>query len=189
MRDPVFAGFLESAVADAKYVEQESDCLRLNPDPATGDPPRTYHGVLRGAEHYVRDSQGAFVVTRRPIPFQIDFPDDYLQTLDPNLQFRVVCTSRQLVHPNVRGGVVCLGGRFRPATRLRSVVEQFFGIATSLVAAIDHPFDLVAAEFYLDHLDVIRGFANEPLRRRPLAASVRVETVSAPQAPSNAETS
>ena len=189
MTDHVLHGFLESAAADAECVCQESDCLRLSPDPATGDPPRTYQGLLKRAEHYVRDPEGAFVVTSRPIPFQIHFPDDYLRSLDPNLQFRVLSTSRQLVHPNVSGGVVCLGGRFRPGTRLRSVVEQFYGIATSRVAAIDHPFHLQAAEFFLDHLDAIRGFRNEPLWRRPLAARVRVESLSMQQALSDGEAS
>ena len=174
---------------DAQCICQESDCVRLGPDPASGDPPRTYQGLLKGAQHYVRDPEGAFVVTRRPIPFRVHFPDDYLRSLDDNLQFRVLGTSRELVHPNVSGGVVCLGGRFRPGTRLRSVVEQFYGIATCRVAAIDHPFDQQAAEFFLDRLDTVRAFANEPLWRRPLAGSVRVETVAAAQAPSSPEAS
>jgi len=189
MKDHVLQGFLESAAMDAHRICQESDCVRLGPDPASGDPPRTYQGLLKGAQHYVRDPEGAFVVTRRPIPFRVHFPDDYLRSLDDNLQFRVLGTSRELVHPNVSGGVVCLGGRFRPGTRLRSVVEQFYGIATSRVAAIDHPFDLQAAEFFLDHLDVVRGFSNQSLWRRPLAARVRVESAESGQLPSNSEAS
>jgi hypothetical protein len=177
MDDPVHTGFLESAQGDALQIGPESDCVRLDADPATGHPPRRYLGLLKGAEHYVRDAEGSFVVTRRPIPFQIDFPDDYLRSLDPNLQFRVLSTSRQVIHPNVHGGVVCLGGRFRPGTRLRSIVEQFHGIATSRVMALDHPFDRQAAEFFRAHLDTVRAFRNEPLWRRPLAASVRVETI------------
>jgi hypothetical protein len=106
-----------------------------------------------------------------------------------DLQFRVVRTSRRLVHPNVAGGVVCLGGRFRPGTRLRSVVEQFYLIATSRVAAMGHPFDLEAAEFYLAHQGEIRGFRSEPLWRRPVAASVRVEARADPHSQSSTETS
>ena len=75
-----------------------------------------------------------------------------------------------------------LGGRFRPGTRLRSVVEQFYAIATSRVAATHHPMDPQAAEFYLAHQDEIRDFRNEPLWRKRLAARVRVETVSPAQA-------
>ena len=187
MNDPVFDGFLQAAVADAALVSQDSDCMHLQPDPASGTPARAYQGLLKGVEHYVRYSEGSFVVTRRPIPFQLRFPDDYLRSLDPNLQFRVLSTSRHIVHPNVSGGVVCLGGRFRPGTRLRSVVEQFYGIATSRVVAINHPFDSQAAEFYLDHLDVVRNFNNEPLWRSPLAARIRVETVSPQPAQSNTE--
>ena len=190
MKDAVFAGFLESALADSEPICRDSDCLRISPDDSTGNPPRRYHGVLKGAEHYVRKSDGTFAVVSSPIPFQIDFADDYLRSLDVNLQFRVVRTKPDLAHPNVRNGVCCLGGRFRPATRLRSIVEQFYGIATSRVAAIGHPFDVEAAEFYLDHLDEIRGFVNEPLWRRALATHVRVERVeTVSQAPSTTEAS
>jgi hypothetical protein len=185
MHDSVLAGFLESAATDADQARQKSDCLTLEPDPAAGSPPHTYRGLLKGIDHYVRGDDGAFVVTRRPIPFQIHFPHDYLKSLDPNLQFRVVHTARDLVHPNVNGGVVCLGGRFRPGTRLRAVLEQFHGIATSRVAAIDHPFDLQSADFFLAHLDVVRGFRSEPLWRSPLAARIHVETLnpSTPETP------
>jgi hypothetical protein len=176
--DPILEGFLSSCPADADYICQNSDCIRISPDASSGVPPRTYQGILKGAQHYVRDPQGAIVVSDRPIHFSIGLADDYLKSLDDNLQFRVVSTSRHLVHPNVCGGVVCLGGRFRPATRLRSVVEQFYAIATSRVAATGHPFDLPAAEFYLDHMDVIRGFQSEPLWRRPLSTRTRVEEIS-----------
>ncbi len=184
MKDPVLDEFLALTSEDAKAIATQSDCLQLRADPAdpaTGNPPRSYRGLLKGCEHYVRDSDGAFVVTRRPIPFEIHFPDDYLRSLDPELQFRVASTSRHIVHPNILGGIVCLGGRFRPGTRLRSLVEHFYGIATGRVVAIGHPFDPMAAEFFLDHMDVVRGFRNEPLWREPLAARVRVETVSTPQ--------
>jgi hypothetical protein len=180
MKDSVLDGFLESAAADAEEACQKSDCLRLGPDPTAGSPSHTYQGLLKGIEHYVRGNNGVFVITRRPIPFQIHFPHDYLRSLDPNLQFCVVSTTRDLVHPNVNGGVVCLGGRFRPGSRLRAVLEQFYGIATSRVAAIDHPFDLQAAEFFLDHLDAVRGFRNDPLWRSPLAARISVETLNHP---------
>jgi hypothetical protein len=189
MNDPVFQGYLQSAVADCERVCRESDCVRLRPDPTSGDLPRLYHGLLKGADHYVRDEGGSFVVTRRPISFQIHIPDDFLLSLSLDLQFRVVRTSRRLVHPNVAGGVVCLGGRFRPGTRLRSVVEQFYLIATSRVAAMGHPFDLEAAEFYLAHQGEIRGFRSEPLWRRPVAASVRVEARADPHSQSSTETS
>ncbi len=179
--DPIRAAFLESCRADAETICQNSDCVRISPDASSGNPPHTYQGVLRGAQHYVRDADGAIVVTDRPIHFQVHFGEDYLRSLDDNLQFRVVSTSRHLVHPNVSGGVVCLGGRFRPGTRLRSVTEQFYAIVTSRVAATQHPFDLPAAEFYLDQIEVIRNFQNEPLWRRPLTTSTRVEEVSSAQ--------
>jgi hypothetical protein len=181
MIDPVHQGFLQSAETDAKGIRLESDCVHLKPDTSTGNAPRTYHGLLEGAEHYLRGPDGSFIVTRRPLPFTIHFADDYLRSLDDNLQFRVVSTSRELVHPNVSGGVVCLGDRFRPGTRLRSVVEQFYAIATSRVAATHHPMDPQAAEFYLAHQDEIRAFRNQPLWRKRLAARVRVETVSPAQ--------
>jgi hypothetical protein len=178
MRDSVLQGFLESAEVEAARANAESDCMRLTRDPASGDPPRAYHGIFKNIPHYERAGDGLCRLVRRPIPWRIQFEDDFCRSLDENLQFRVVSTSREIFHPNIRGGVVCLGPKFRPATRLRSVLEQWHGIASGRVAATDHPFDQEAADYFLAHRDEVRALECPPLWWRPVASRVRVEEMS-----------
>jgi hypothetical protein len=179
MEDPVHRGFLEKQVLMGKYVNENSDSVRVTQDPSSGTPPEMYNGVLIGAEHYVREN-GVIQVTKRPLPFRIRMESDYCKSLDPHLQMRVIRTSSELYHPNVHGGSVCLGPKFRPATSLRVLVEQFYRIATGRVAATNDPFDPEASEYFLDHIDQVRAFENPPLWRSPVASRVRVETISNP---------
>ncbi len=175
MPDPILTGFLITAEANATRVNAESDIVRIVPDHGTGRPPRVYHGLLKHVEHFARDAGGGYRVVSDPIRFEIRFSDDYCKSVDSSLQFRVVRTDAGLVHPNVSGEVVCLGGAFRPATPLRSVVDTFYRIASGRVAATDHPFDLEAASFFRQSVDRVRALEAAPLWRQPLARSVRVE--------------
>ena len=178
MRDAVYESFLLGAREDAERIGAESDAVRLVAAPRSGSPPAVYHGLLSGAAHFVRDAAG-IRVSADPIPFTLQFPGDYLRSADPDLQFRVVFVHAPLVHPNCRGGLVCLGPGFRPGTRLRALVEQAYGILASRVFAPDHALDPEARDFFLHHIEEVRRLRASPLWRRPLAARVRVEPIPA----------
>jgi hypothetical protein len=174
--DPVLEGFIESANADVAMINAESPIAQIAAVPNAGSPPYRYHGSLSGVEHYVHTPEGTFRKCMNPIPFTIEFEHDYCRSTDPLLQFRVLSCSPLMVHPNVAGGICCLSNKFRPATRLRSVVEHFYRLASGRLAATDHPFDHEAAEFFLNHLDEVRALRAQALWRRPIARSVRVES-------------
>ncbi len=184
MNDPVFRAFLCTAADDAAAVGRESDILRLVGDPRTGDPPNLYYGVLTGLEHLELDHERIPRVTRESLPFRVYFPHDYCRAfLDPALQFRVVTFYASLFHPNVSGSQVCLGPGFRAGTRLRTLAEQIYGIASSRVFATDHAFDPQARQYFLDHIAEIRALRAPPLWRRPVATRVRVRRIDTPEAP------
>lgn len=177
MPDPILDGILKAALEDALKINADSDVAELRPEPAAGPLPRVYLGSFRGVEHFERIGPERYERVNRRIPFRVTMGDDYARSVDPNLQFRVVSTAMEIVHPNVKGGIVCLGPGFRPGTRLRSVVEQFYRIASGRVAATDHAFDADAARYFLSHSDEVRALRAEPLWRRPLAARARVEEI------------
>ena len=174
MTDRVYQGFLESAVADTQRINAESEIVRLIPEPNSGDTPRIYHGLMQEVEHYERGPDGTFRVSNNAVSFSVEFPADYCRSIDFNLQLRVVRCDSGVVHPNIHGGIVCLGNGFRPSTRMRGVIQHFYQIVSSRVAATDNAFDLEAAQFFLKHHAEIRALRAKPLWRRPLAARVQV---------------
>lgn len=176
MSNAVIRAFRTRVLEDARSIRDESSILRMVADPMSGDPPRRHHGLLTGVEHFERTPEGAFRATAEPIPFTLDFPEDYCSCPDGSLQLRVAWIHSPLVHPN-RGpqGIVCLGGRFKPGTRLRPLLEHLYRICSGRVFASDSPMDARAAEFFRSHPEQVRALRAEPLWQAPIAASVRVE--------------
>ena len=178
--DPVLAGYIEDADRAVLRINAESPIVRLSRAPDSGMPPFLYRGTLAGVEHFVRVSDGTFRVSSSPLPFEIEIEEDFCRSSDRYLPFRVLRTSSAIVHPNVSSGICCLGTRFRPATKLRSIVELFYRIASGRIAATDDPFDPVAADFFLSHPNEIRALHAPPLWSRPTAREVRVEQAAGP---------
>ena len=183
--DLVIQGFRESAAASVSAINQATDRLRVVADPFSGDPPTIHRVFLEPLEHFERDPVAGVRLVTRAVSAVIRIGDDYLRSTDGSLQFRVASTEPRIVHPNAKGGVLCLGPRFEPGTRLRAVVAQVYDLLSSRVFATDHGFSPEATRYYLQHIDRIAAIraAAPPLWRRPLAASVRVEEVRAGAAP------
>jgi len=181
MTDRVYQGFLESALADVGRIHAESEIVRLVPDPGSGNPPRIYHGIMREVEHYERGPDGMFRVSNDAVPFRVEFPADYCRSIDFNLQLRVVRCDPRIVHPNIHGGIICLGWGFHPSTRLRGVIQHLYQILSSRVAATDNALNREAAQFFLQHQAEIRALRAKPLWRRPVASRVQVRDVERPQ--------
>ena len=182
MSDPIREGFLVTVEEDAALANHESDILRLVGVPREAGAPDTWHGLLRGVEHLVRERTGPVRVSQAPIPFTLTFPSDYLSSVDPTLQFRVACVHphARLFHSNVsRSGQVCLGPQFAPGTRLRPLAEQLYEVCSFQITATEHAFNADAAVWILEHVAKVRALRAAPLWRRALASAVRVETLPA----------
>jgi hypothetical protein len=181
MSDTVYAAFLSDVASQAPRLLRESRALaQLAPIPRSGDPPAAYLGVLRGIEHLERAEGGTVCASSRPVPFVINFPADYLRSVDDTLQFRVARANAPLYHPNCRrDGTLCLGPGFLPGTALRPLLETIYGIVSSRVIATEHAFDKAARDYFVAHVDQIRDLRDKalPLWGRRLAASVRAESL------------
>lgn len=176
MGDDVVQVFRRSLMSDElAAVRKQSDVLRLAPDPTSGSPPRTLLGLFRGLQYLERRSDPGFHVVERPLPFSLHFPDDYCSCSDGSLQMRVARIHAPIVHPNVGpGGTVCLGPRFRPATKLAPLLEHLHRICSARVYASENSFDPNAAEIYRSHAQQIRALSSAPLWARPLVERVRI---------------
>jgi hypothetical protein len=176
MSDDVIDAFRRRVAQELPHIRQESAIARLVPDPMSGDPPSRYHGLLTGVEHFERDRDVGLRTTHSPLPFSLDFPVDYCSCVDGTLQMRVACVHAPIVHPNVGpGGTVCFGPGFRPATRLRPLLEHLYRIVSGRVFASENAFNPTAADFFRRHLQRVQALRAEPLWYAPVAGSVRVE--------------
>jgi hypothetical protein len=180
--DPVIEGFRETAAAAVPEINAATDRLRISADPLSGAPPCVYHLLFDAVTHFERAPAGGARIVTGPVAATLRIPDDYLRSGDGSLQFRVASVEPRIVHPNCRAGVVCLGPRFAPGTKLRPLVEQLYDILASRVFASDHGFDAEACRVYLANLERVKAIraAAPPLWRRPLAAGVRVRELPAP---------
>jgi len=163
MSDAISRIFRAGVREDAAQLPR-SRALRLSCDAASGDPPSRYHVLLQGVEHFERADAGGYERTFRPLVFQIEFPDDYCRCVDGTLPFRVARSLGRLAHPNVNAaGVVCLGAKFRPGTRLRPLVHELYQIASGRNFATESPLDPHARDFFLARLAEVRALRAEPL--------------------------
>jgi len=173
----VMTAFLRRIAEDVPAVRAASGVVHLAPDPGS-DPPRRIHGLFSEIETFIRGPGDTVVTSRRPLPFRLDFPDDYCSCADGTLQLRVARVMTPILHPNVGpGGIVCLGPSFRPSTRLRPLLEHLHLICSGRVFASESPWEAKTAEFFRRHPDRVRALRSPPLWREPAARRVRVETL------------
>ncbi len=178
MSDDVLTAFLRRNTEDVPAVLAASDVLHLAPDGASGDPPRRFSGLFTDVEHFARAPGDTFPTRRRPLPFVIDYPDDYCSCSDGTLQLRVARVLAPIAHPNIGpGGIVCLGPTFRPSTRLRPLLEHLHRICSGRVFASESPWEAKTAAFYCSHPERVRALRGAPLWRQPVAQSVRVKSI------------
>jgi hypothetical protein len=178
MSDSVYMEFLRGVARDAERCNCESRILRLAPVPASGNPPGSYQAIFSEIEHLERAADGTARVSARPIPAVLQFPADYLRSVDPTLQFRVVRVNAPLLHPNCRvDGTLCLGNRFQPGTSLRPLLETIHGIFSSRIVATDNAFDAKARDYFVSHVEEVRRLRDRApsLWHRALATEVRTE--------------
>ncbi len=174
--DPVLRAFLARATVDVSTINAASDVVELVPVAGSGVPPKAYEGIFRNIEHIERLPNGEIAITATPVRFGLTFDDDYLRSTDPKLQFRVARVHAALIHPNVSGGLVCLGDGFQPGTSLRGLVDHLYRIVAGRARATDHALDPEGQRYFLDNPDAVAGLRAQPLWRRPLMREGRVET-------------
>jgi hypothetical protein len=124
----VFEKFLENSLAEASALEKQSDVLELVPLPPL--PPSTY--LCKFAVPYLRrQADGTIALAEGPVIAAVHFPEDYLRSVDHWLYLKVATLlTPDFIHPNVRGGTVCLGADFAPGTPIKGLLWELYDIVT-----------------------------------------------------------
>jgi hypothetical protein len=178
VNDDVLNAFLRRNQQDVAGAVAASDVMHLAADAASGDPPRRIHGLFTAVEHFAPGPGDVFTVSRLPLPFVLDYPEDYCSCSDGTLQLRVARVLAPIAHPNIGpGGIVCLGPTFRPSTRLRPLLEHVHRICSGRVFASDSPWEAKTAELFRRDPERVRALRAAPLWRQPVAESVRIESL------------
>ena len=133
--DGVFRLFLENTYTEAMEFAARSDVLRIAP--VGGSPPFSYACNFR-VQYLQRLPSGTVEIHPGPVHCLIHFPNDYLRSTDPKFYMRVasVLTS-DFVHPNVAGGIVCLGGGFAAGTPISELLWLLFQIVSYRNCTLD----------------------------------------------------
>lgn len=173
--DAIFLRFLEASYEEATKLAAESDVLRLVPMPP--HPPSAYVCDFL-VPHLRRTDAGTVEISRDPVLAGIRFPEDYLRSADPHLSLKVasLLDPPSLVHPNVKGGIVCLGSAFGPGTRISLLLGELYDIFSyrnySLVEA--GSLNPEACRLLRAHPQLLDELRPEPLRRRQKELKIQV---------------
>jgi hypothetical protein len=173
VRSLEFIHFLEAAAEDAAWINENSDVVQLIADRHSGKPPARYHGLFWQIEHLERSRSLEIRVTDDPIPFTLDFPEDYLRSSDRLLLFRVIIVHKTVFHPNQCGSRVQMGEGFKPGTQLHSLLHQLYRILSGRVFATEEALDAAAYRYYEEHRRAVERLTVPPLYRRPDAVRTR----------------
>jgi len=176
--DEVLTRFLHNAGREAAELNRRSDVVRLAP--VSPDPVETYCCEFR--LRYLRpNGSGDIEVAPGPILALIRFPLDYLCPVGPPLGLRVVALlTADVLHPNVRGPYVCLGGGFRPATALSVLVMEMYDVLSYRNYTLDHnALNPAAAEVLRGRPGLLAGLQAPALFPRKSGSPLRIEVTPA----------
>lgn len=133
--DNVYRRFLEHSHPAAQELANESDVLDLYP--VWPHPPAQYLYEFH-LPYLRRGMDGLVEVVPGPIIGALIFPETYLRSTDPHLSLKVVSMRTPgLLHPNVRGSVVCLGAALRPGTSIQSLLWNLWEILSYQNVTLD----------------------------------------------------
>lgn len=174
--DQVYLKCLENSYAEAMRLAERSDVLKLTPIPPF--PPGGYLCEFQ-TPHLRLLPDGVVRVERGLVTAGVVFPEDYLRSTDPRLYLRVasVLTPFDLLHPNVRGGVVCLGAAFAPGTALTALLWELYEIVSYQNFTLDerNALNPTACRLLRQHPELLSGLKPEPFLRRRHGMQVSVK--------------
>jgi hypothetical protein len=172
----VYESFLQTSLVDAMELADDSEG-RLQVCPQPPFPPSRY-GVAVRVPFLRRSASGTIeVVTDQPVLLGLSLPEWYLRSTDPHLALSIVSVlTPRVVHPNVRGSLVCLGGRLRPGTALRVLLYELYEVIGYRNLGLDerNAFEPEACRLLRAHPDLLARLVAPPLRRRRPALRVTV---------------
>ncbi|MBN2410576.1 hypothetical protein JXQ31_02715 [candidate division KSB1 bacterium] len=175
MSDTIFERFLKNMQAEARELQKNSDNVLIVPD--AGNPPFRYLVTFKEMSFLISNEQGVRLITA-PLSVVINFPEDYLHSLDSNLYLKIVNLLRpDFFHPNAKFPVVCLGHEFlMTSPGLTEIISHLYNILTyrNMNVSEADAMNFDACVYLREHTDIIKKISVIPLRRKKLNVSVKV---------------
>jgi hypothetical protein len=170
----VYESFLQSSLIDAMELAEQSDG-RMQVFPQAPLPPSRYGIAFKVPFLRQLPSGMVDVVTTEPLLVGLSFPEWYLRSADPHLLLSIISViTPRVLHPNVRGSLVCMGDRLVPGTPLRLLLFSLYEVIGYRNLGLDERNALApdACRFLRAHPDLLARLMAPPLRSRRSALSV-----------------
>lgn len=171
----VYRNFLQAGFVDAMELAEQSGG-RLQVFPQTPLPPSRY-GIAFNVSFLRQLPSGSVeMVSSEPVLLGLSFPESYLRSPDRYIALSAVSVlTPRVLHPNIRGSLVCLGDRITPCPPLRILLFELYDVIGYRNLGLDERNALApeACRFLRAHPDLLRRLAAPPLRGRS-ALSVTV---------------
>ena len=173
--DRVFSAFLRNSHQEVMELTRKSDILSMTPLGAA--PPSEYR--IQFALPYLSWESSGAVLMPGPVNVGIGFPNHYLRSTDPDLQYKVasVLTPRFL-HPNVHRGAICLGAAFAPGTSISELLWEMFGIVSYSNICLDerNALDPAACRLLRERPELLGELPRRPFLRRKRSIKLEVKS-------------
>ena len=174
--DPVLSAFLENTKLEAIALVARSDVLTIVP---LGPGALSSGYVCEFSLPYLRRlPNGTVEVAPGPVLIGVRFPEDYLRSADPHLYVKVASViTPDLIHPNISGGMVCLGASFSPGTSLTALLWELYDIVSYQNVTLDerNALNPEACRLLREHQQLLEPLRPAPFlrRERTLQATVK----------------
>ena len=173
----VFERFLRNTKEEAAALVDKTNLLRISPEPR--DPPHRYLCEL-DVPYLRRLADGPVVPAEGPVLAGIQFPDEYLHSVDPHLYMHVVVMlTPDIVHPNISPPFVCLGSAFRPGTSITALVTELYEIVSYQNFCVEerNALNPEACRLFRNRPDLLQGLRPAPLFRRKRRLQIEVKAI------------
>ena len=185
--DAVLSRFLHNSWKQAQLLQADSDILRILPinqvayaAAAADDPPSHFLLRFKNMQFFSLDPDSGLVIQQSgPLDAAVNFPADYLKSLDPALYLKMIAVmQRHFFHPNVNSeiGCVCLGRHLAAGSTLSEIILHVYDILSYRNMQLDEHDALnpMACRYFRDHPDLHLSVPS--LRRKKLKAAVRLRS-------------
>lgn len=172
----VYETFLQRGMIDAmELADQSEGRLRVAPEPPL---PASRYAIVFNVPFLRQQPSGMVeMVTTEPVLVGLSFPEAYLRSTDPHLVLSVVSVlTPRVLHPNVKGSVLCMGANFTPGMPLGILLFEIYEIIGYRNLGLDERNALApdASRFLRANSDLLKRLAAPPLRGRRPSLSVTV---------------
>lgn len=181
IHDKILHRFLQNSFLETKELEKNSDVFSIIS--WNDDPPSQFFLAFKDINYLSKNVQKNEVrLTKSPVFVNVFFPPDYLRSMDPNLNLKIVrILNADFFHPNIKQplGFICLGHNFLHGSSMCDIIFHIYDIVTYQNITVEERDALnpEACRYCRANPGILQKLHNQPLRRRKLKLNIKVENI------------